>query len=110
MIALRTRRISSSLLPLNMTPATTSIHPPVWWKGPLGPLTTGRDLYAVRPHATVGRIHPGAADEDARPRGHLRGRGENLDPGVPPGRSAGHGPLDRVRPRLSLAPHDPARH
>jgi hypothetical protein len=23
----------------------TSIHPPAWWKGPLGPLTTGRDLY-----------------------------------------------------------------
>ena len=23
----------------------TSIHPPAWWNGPLGPLTTGRDLY-----------------------------------------------------------------
>src|ERR1700693_3573284 len=45
MIARRTRRISSSLLPLNITPAITSIHPPAWWNGPLGPLTTGRDLY-----------------------------------------------------------------
>lgn len=34
----------------------TSIHPPDWWNGPLGPLTTGRDLYAVRPHAMVGRM------------------------------------------------------
>ena len=25
----------------------TSIHPPVWWNGPLGPLTTGRDLCGV---------------------------------------------------------------
>src|SRR6266550_882031 len=38
MIARRTRRISSSLFPLNMTPAMTSIHPPAWWNGPLGPL------------------------------------------------------------------------
>src|SRR4030081_3482114 len=45
MIARRTRRMSSSLLPLNITPAMTSIHPPAWWNGPLGPLTTGRDLY-----------------------------------------------------------------
>jgi hypothetical protein len=45
MIARRTRRISSSLFPLNITPAMTSIHPPAWWNGPLGPLTTGRDLY-----------------------------------------------------------------
>src|SRR6202521_4998323 len=44
-IARRTRRMSSSLLPLNITPAMTSIHPPAWWNGPLGPLTTGRDLY-----------------------------------------------------------------
>src|SRR5438477_10679197 len=31
MIARRTRRSSSSLLPLNITPAMTSIQPPVWW-------------------------------------------------------------------------------
>ena len=44
----------------------------------------------MRPHATVGRtVHPGAADEDARLRAHRPGRGENLDPGVRPGRSAG---------------------
>src|SRR5206468_10757040 len=49
MTARRTRRISSSLLPLNITPATTSIHPPLWWNGPLGPLTDGRDLYEVSP-------------------------------------------------------------
>src|ERR1700716_1731807 len=45
MIALRMRRMSSSLFPLNITPAMTSIHPPAWWNGPLGPLTTGHDLY-----------------------------------------------------------------
>src|SRR5690242_14753869 len=43
MTARLTRRMSSSLLPLNMTPAMTSIHPPLWWKGPLGPLMSGRD-------------------------------------------------------------------
>src|SRR6476646_8121288 len=47
MMARRTRRMSSSLLPLNMTPAMTSIHPPLWWNGPLGPLISGRDLYVV---------------------------------------------------------------
>src|SRR6266550_3051294 len=47
MMARRTRRISSSLFPLNMTPAMTSIHPPAWWNGPLGPLTSGRDLYVA---------------------------------------------------------------
>src|SRR5436305_13105424 len=47
MMARRTRRMSSSLLPLNITPAMTSIHPPAWWNGPLGPLTSGRDLYVV---------------------------------------------------------------
>src|SRR5512140_189093 len=31
MIERRTRLISSSLLPLNITPEITSIHPPVWW-------------------------------------------------------------------------------
>src|SRR5437016_463183 len=47
MMARRTRRISSSLFPLNITPAMTSIQPPAWWNGPLGPLTSGRDLYVV---------------------------------------------------------------
>src|SRR3954453_20576613 len=46
MIERRTLRMSSSLFPLNITPAMTSIHPPLWWKGPLGPLTTGRGLCA----------------------------------------------------------------
>src|SRR5213595_2573495 len=53
MMARRTRRISSSLLPLNITPAMTSIHPPLWWNGPLGPLTSGRDLYEVSLRAAV---------------------------------------------------------
>src|SRR5215210_7618596 len=61
MIARRTRRISSSLLPLNITPAMTSTQPPAWWKGPLGPLTTGRDLYeeGLRvPICRLIRVHP----------------------------------------------------
>jgi len=35
----------------------TSIHPPDWWKGPLGPLTSGRDFYEVglRGGAGLGR-------------------------------------------------------
>src|SRR4029077_8568258 len=77
MIARRTRRISSSLLPLNITPAITSIHPPLWWNGPLGPLTTDRDLYAVGSRGLVCRIL--AAEEDAGARLVLRGLAERLD-------------------------------
>src|SRR3954470_5182874 len=66
MIARRTRRISSSLLPLNMTPAMTSIHPPAWWNGPLGPLTTGRDLYGVGLLGPVCQIHRGRGRPAAR--------------------------------------------
>src|SRR3954465_4942633 len=69
MIARRTRRSSSSLLPLNMTPAMTSIHPPLWWNGPLGPLTTGRDLDGEDLH---GWVHGGGvrfpADREVRRR------------------------------------------
>src|SRR6202011_5825974 len=64
MIARRTRRMSSSLLPLNITPAMTSIHPPAWWNGPLGPLTTGRDLYG---EDLRGSICPVAHRDGERP-------------------------------------------
>src|SRR3954466_3621014 len=108
MIALRTRRISSSLLPLNMTPATTSIHPPVWWKGPLGPLTTGRDLYAVRPHATVGLMvrHDAVGEDDRR---ENRDRGVSRAQIVGPGPIAVRGPAGHVHSPPSRAPRGPAR-
>src|ERR1700674_574357 len=65
MIARRTRRMSSSLLPLNMTPAITSIHPPAWWNGPLGPLTTGRDLYGEDLHGSICPVVPRDAERPA---------------------------------------------
>lgn len=43
----------------------TSIHPPLWWKGPLGPLTGGRDLYVVGLLCPAGPVHR-AARRDAR--------------------------------------------
>src|ERR1700694_155198 len=61
-IARRTRRMSSSLLPLNMTPAMTSIHPPAWWNGPLGPLTTGRDLYGEDLRGSICPVVPCGAE------------------------------------------------
>src|ERR1700682_5655508 len=82
-IARRTRRMSSSLLPLNMTPAMTSIHPPAWWNGPLGPLTTGRDLYgeglrdSICPEVRHGGERPGGL-EAARRDHASRGRGDRL--------------------------------
>src|SRR5687768_1235641 len=45
MVARRTRRMSSSLLPLNITPATTSIQPPDVWNVPF----TRRSLVVARP-------------------------------------------------------------
>src|ERR1700686_1537370 len=86
LIRRRTRRISSSLLPLNMTPAMTSIHPPAWWNGPLGPLTTGRDLYgedlrgSICPGVRHGGGHPAGLsaarrDHEVRDREH---RGQEL--------------------------------
>jgi hypothetical protein len=39
-----------------MTPAMTSIHPPVWWNGPLDPLTSGRDLYGEDLRGSIGRV------------------------------------------------------
>src|ERR1035437_4756529 len=65
MMERRTRRISSSLLPLNITPAITSIHPPLWWNGPLGPLTSDRDLYAVSSRGLVCRTIRGDAEDAA---------------------------------------------
>src|SRR5687768_10804890 len=64
-----TRRMSSSLLPLNMTPAITSIQPPAWWNGPL---TSGRDPWVDRLangredcHGSIGReVHPSTYRED----------------------------------------------
>src|SRR6476620_502597 len=64
MTARRTRRMSSSLLPLNITPAMTSTQPPPWWKGPLGPLTTGRD------HVADHRRGWGAARDQTVVHGH----------------------------------------
>src|SRR3954462_7145858 len=102
MMERRTRRISSSLLPLNITPAMTSIQPPAWWKGPLGPLTTGRDLYAVRPPATVGRMgRRGAAGADDHRASHGRDASRGPIAGRDPG---GHVPLPPF-----LARHDHAR-
>src|SRR5688500_15887304 len=45
MVARRTRRMSSSLLPLNITPATTSIQPPDAWNVTF----TRRSLVVARP-------------------------------------------------------------
>src|SRR5260221_9604413 len=58
MIARRTRRSSSSLLPLNITPAMTSIQPPVWWNDWL---MSGRA--AVCGRVVVGRL-AAVADPD----------------------------------------------
>jgi hypothetical protein len=44
----------------------TSIHPPAWWNGPLGPLTTGRDLYG---EDLRGSIYPVARRDGERPAG-----------------------------------------
>ena len=44
----------------------TSTHPPVWWKGPLGPLTSGRDLCGDL-HETICRaVHHAGEQEDVR--------------------------------------------
>jgi len=44
----------------------TSTHPPVWWKGPLGPLTSGRDLCGDL-HETICRVaRPAGEQEDVR--------------------------------------------
>lgn len=50
----------------------TSIHPPVWWNGPLGPLTTGRGLYEVSLPGPACRVRPGAR----HPAGHVEDRRE----------------------------------
>ena len=98
--------MSSSLLPLNITPAITSIHPPLWWNGPLGPLTSDRDLYAVdsrglvyrtlpddEGHAAARFVHHGLADRlGLAARSALRGR---IDPWAP---RPAPDPLDRARP------------
>src|ERR1700674_2763712 len=111
MMERRTRRMSSSLLPLNITPAITSIHPPAWWNGPLGPLTSDRDLYAVDSRGLVCPTIPGdeghAAARLARhdladrlglaDRFALRGR---IDPWV---RRPARDLLDRARPARPLA-------
>src|SRR6185436_3353967 len=43
-----------------------SIHPPAWWKGPLGPLTTGRDLGGVGLLGPACRDHPCARRRGVR--------------------------------------------
>ena len=65
----------------------TSTHPPVWWKGPLGPLTSGRDLCGDL-HETICRV--------------VRRAGEQEDV-----RAADRFGL-RVAVRFGRAPRDPA--
>src|ERR1035437_4409475 len=95
MMERRTRRISSSLWPLNITPAITSIHPPLWWNGPLGPLTSDRDLYAVSSRGLVYRTIPGDA-EDAADR-LATCRFAHLAPDAPSVPRSARDPLDPVR-------------
>src|SRR5450759_1414129 len=95
MMERRTRRMSSSLLPLNITPAITSIHPPAWWNGPLGPLTSDRDLYAASPR---GLVYP-----------MLRGDGEGAAYRFAAHRFARLAPDGRLVPRSARDPLDPVR-
>src|SRR6476660_3177138 len=84
MMARRTRRISSSLFPLNITPAMTSIHPPAWWNGPLGPLTSGRDLYVAGLLCPVYPVHAGRRGDRAEVHREVRtsrDRGDRLADG-----------------------------
>src|SRR5450759_4550850 len=100
MMARRTRRISSSLLPLNITPAITSIHPPLWWNGPLGPLTSDRDLYAVSSRGLVCRTIPGDAEDAAYRLATYRFaayRFAHLAPDAPSVPRSARDPLDPVR-------------
>src|SRR5215210_903539 len=88
MTARLTRRSSSSLFPLNITPAITSTHPPLWWKGPLGPLTSGRDfLEDLRETICLGVRRGGA---------HLAAHAE-----VRPDPAGCHGPDGLLSDRLS---------
>src|SRR5450830_1350162 len=95
MMERRTRRMSSSLLPLNITPAITSIHPPAWWNCPLGPLTSDRDLYAVSSRGLVYRTLPGDG-EDAAYR-FAAYRFARLAPDAPLVPRIARDPLDPVR-------------
>ena len=116
----RTRRMSSSLLPLNMTPAMTSIQPPAWWNGPL---TTGRDPWVARREIDLAD-HRGSSDPEdplsIYPADHCSGAADpdlrRLGPFVPladRARAAAHGPArlralrHRVRFRRGHAPRDP---
>lgn len=67
----------------------TSIHPPAWWNGPLGPLTTGRDLYGEdlrgsfcpvvrRDGVRLVDLSAARRDHEARDREELRGRDDRL--------------------------------
>ena len=79
----------------------TSIHPPLWWKGPLGPLTAGRDLYVVGLLYPADPVHlavgPGDRAEGRHELQTSRDRGDLLSDvrlsDVPPsdGRRARHG-------------------
>src|SRR4051812_27657508 len=105
MIERRALRMSSSLFPLNITPAMTSIQPPLGWKGPLGPLTSGRDLYGAGLHGRFGRtVHDEVRrvvhEAGRRDRGFLR---EDLGRG-----RRGRGGLLSVRP-IARGLHGPAR-
>jgi hypothetical protein len=79
----------------------TSTQPPAWWKGPLGPLTSGRDLCGAL-HELNGRavhragVHRGVREVD-RLYPHREGdRPYPADHRVPGGRP--------LAPRISPAP------
>src|SRR5688500_13398442 len=86
MIDRRPRRISSSLFPLNITPAITSIQPPAAWKPVLTPVRG-----AVASPAAADALHRraiGRPDRRARGMGGLHGLrpnagGDDLRPLAP---------------------------
>ena len=73
-----------------------STHPPVWWKAPLGPLTSGRDLCEALHGAICQAVHPGAAHRDVR--GEVR---LNVHEEARFGLRARHGPGARLSLRQS---------
>ena len=57
----------------------TSIHPPAWWNGPLGPLTSGRDLYGEDLRDS---ICPEVRRGGERPAGLVAGRRDHAEPAI----------------------------
>lgn len=95
----------------------TSTHPPVWWKAPLGPLTTGRDLCGVLREALYRAGHRDAVRPGVRGEGHPCLRAEDLvclhdrrgrDVRLSLQRTA-RAPLYLARPARRHAGHEPLR-